>query len=270
LDYLKSVIIDDALGICKDLDESMDALVGTYFDEWAEVVRNPEKRALFRQFMNTDEIKEGIEVVEERGQRRPAEWSEEAPPLRFEVNDVAQHESEWNWRKVATATDLRISSQGATSVAVNYSDTQLAVFKLANGKIYATQQLCPHRRAFVLSDGLLGETVEGNPYISCPLHKRNFTLIEGNCLTDDNYKIITFEAKEENGGIFVKLPDPDAIDAVLGTRKWMVKQAMKENRGLHSKHVEIVAPLADTEKPALMLENNIVQGCMGSNKNLDW
>ena len=49
LDYLKSVIIDDALGICKDLDDSMEELVGTYFDEWAEVVRNPEKRALFRQ-----------------------------------------------------------------------------------------------------------------------------------------------------------------------------------------------------------------------------
>jgi nitrite reductase (NAD(P)H) len=49
LDYLKRVILDDALGICKDLDQSMEALVGTYFDEWAEVVRNPEKRALFRQ-----------------------------------------------------------------------------------------------------------------------------------------------------------------------------------------------------------------------------
>lgn len=49
LEYLKKVLIDDSLGICKDLDRAMDALVGTFFDEWAEVVRNPEKRALFRQ-----------------------------------------------------------------------------------------------------------------------------------------------------------------------------------------------------------------------------
>lgn len=49
LEYLKRVIIDDTLGVCKDLDAAMDALVGTYFDEWAEVVRNPEKRALFHQ-----------------------------------------------------------------------------------------------------------------------------------------------------------------------------------------------------------------------------
>ena len=120
--------------------------------------------------MNTDEIKEGIEIVEERGQKRPAEWPEEAP-LRFEVNEIVQPENQWKWRKVATAADLRNSNKGTTSIAVNYSDTQLAVFKLANGRIYATQQLCPHRRAFVLSDGLLGETIEGNPYISCPLHK---------------------------------------------------------------------------------------------------
>lgn len=49
LDYLKRVILDDSLGICKDLDEAMDALVGTYHDEWAEVVKSPERRALFRQ-----------------------------------------------------------------------------------------------------------------------------------------------------------------------------------------------------------------------------
>lgn len=49
LEYLKRVIIDDSLGICKDLDQAMELLVGVYFDEWAEVVRSPEKRSLFRQ-----------------------------------------------------------------------------------------------------------------------------------------------------------------------------------------------------------------------------
>lgn len=49
LDYLKKVIIHDSLGICAELDKAMNALVGTYFDEWAEVVKNPEKREMFRQ-----------------------------------------------------------------------------------------------------------------------------------------------------------------------------------------------------------------------------
>lgn len=51
LEYLKKVIIHDSLGICKDLDSAMDALVGTYFDEWAAVVRDPEKRRLFQQVL---------------------------------------------------------------------------------------------------------------------------------------------------------------------------------------------------------------------------
>jgi nitrite reductase (NAD(P)H) len=31
--------------------------------------------------------------------------------------------------------------------------------------------MCPHRRTFVLADGLLGDTADGTPYVSCPLHK---------------------------------------------------------------------------------------------------
>ncbi len=36
-----------------------------------------------------------------------------------------------------------------------------------------------------------------------------------------------------------------------------------------SHHVEIVAPQADAENPALMQEN-LVQSCMAGNKDLDW
>ncbi|KAF8974666.1 hypothetical protein BDZ97DRAFT_1900252 [Flammula alnicola] len=218
LEYLKRVIIDDSLGICEDLDQSMDALVGTYFDEWAEVVRNPEKRALFRQFANTDEIKRGSEIIEERGQKRPADWPEDSTPLKFDTNDIAEDHDEWQWRKVAKLQDLHPTTEGSTSIVINYSDTQLAIFRLPNGALYATQQLCPHRRAFVLSDGLLGDTVDGKPYVSCPLHnpqkldtnhkQKELHPPEGNCLSDDNYKIMTFEVKEEYGDLFIKLPEP--------------------------------------------------------------
>ncbi|KDR83434.1 hypothetical protein GALMADRAFT_235573 [Galerina marginata CBS 339.88] len=268
LEHLKRVIIDDSLGICKDLDQSMDALVGTYFDEWAEVVRNPEKRALFRQFANSNELKKGSDLIEERGQRRPADWAEEAPPLKFDVNDIS--DGNWEWRNVANLNDLRPTSEGSTSMVINYSDTQIAVFRLANGELYATQQLCPHRRAFVLSDGLLGDTPEGKPYISCPLHKRNFTLQEGTCLTDDNYKIMTFEVKEENGDLFIKLPEPLAIDAVLGTSKWMVRQAVQESVNKSpSSRVEIVAPSQAAVVDSTIPASDGVS-CLSANRNLDW
>jgi nitrite reductase (NAD(P)H) len=56
------------------------------------------------------------------------------------------------------------------------------------------------------------------------MHKRNFHLETGTCLNDDNYSIITFKAKPENGNIYVMLPEPDVLDEVLGTQKWMVRK----------------------------------------------
>ena len=49
-----------------------------------------------------------------------------------------------------------------SSQTVKRGDTQLAVFKV-KGKYYASQQMCPHRRAFALSDGLIGEMGRDGP-----------------------------------------------------------------------------------------------------------
>ncbi|CAA7260243.1 unnamed protein product [Cyclocybe aegerita] len=271
MEYLKKIIIDDSLGICKELDEAMDALVGTYYDEWAEVVSTAERRALFRQFINTEETKKGIELIEERNQQRPADWPEEATSLKFDIQDIPK--DDWQWRMVAKASDLRPSSEGSTSAVVNYSDTQIAIFRLHNGDLYATQQMCPHRRAFVLADGLLGDTPDGKPYVSCPLHKRNFALQDGECMTDDNYKIMTFEVKEENGGLLVKLPQPAAIDSVLGTSKWMIKQAKKLVQQHGAKHVEIVGPSEDVANASKTMSDATSGSCGGTtcgNKELEW
>lgn len=53
IEKLKRIIIDDELGIGADLDAEMDALVGTYVDEWAKVVEDPILRASFKQFVNS-------------------------------------------------------------------------------------------------------------------------------------------------------------------------------------------------------------------------
>lgn len=50
---LKRIILDDELGICGDLDAEMDALVGTYVDEWAVAVKDPALRSQFKQFVNS-------------------------------------------------------------------------------------------------------------------------------------------------------------------------------------------------------------------------
>jgi len=74
----------------------------------------------------------------------------------------------------------------------------------------------------------------------CPLHKRNFSLTEGKCLSDPDYKIIAFEARvvddgESGGGnIQLLLPPKDDIDAILGTERWIIRQAESEALGLNA------------------------------------
>lgn len=53
LPYLKSVIIEDSLGICKQLEDEMQLMVDTYKCEWKEVVDNPELRKRFTHFVNS-------------------------------------------------------------------------------------------------------------------------------------------------------------------------------------------------------------------------
>jgi nitrite reductase (NADH) large subunit len=73
IEQLRRVIVDDALGICADLDADMAAHVAAYGDEWAAVLADPEKLARFTSFVNAPGVPDpNITFVPERDQIRPA------------------------------------------------------------------------------------------------------------------------------------------------------------------------------------------------------
>ncbi|SDD49750.1 assimilatory nitrite reductase (NAD(P)H) large subunit precursor [Cupriavidus sp. YR651] len=72
LDYLKSVVIDDKLGVGAELEAEMQHVVDTYEDEWKKAVTDPETRKRFRHFVNSDLRDDNLVFLEERGQIRPA------------------------------------------------------------------------------------------------------------------------------------------------------------------------------------------------------
>ena len=78
LDYLKSVIVEDSLGLVADLEAEMAHVVGTYECEWKATIEDPEKLKRFRTFVNSDAGDDSLVFVRERGQRRPALASEAA------------------------------------------------------------------------------------------------------------------------------------------------------------------------------------------------
>ena len=73
LDYLRSVIVDDSLGIGGELDAAVARHVERYEDEWAAVLADPERLRRFVSFVNAPGTPDpSIAFVSERGQPRPA------------------------------------------------------------------------------------------------------------------------------------------------------------------------------------------------------
>lgn len=240
--YLQEVVLEDKLGIAADLEQQMVDLVGSFFCEWTETVKDPEKRKAFRQFANTDDTLEPVEMVTERGQPRPAYWAKEPATYDFRGHKW----SSLSWQPMIEADRLADAPAGS-SAPVKRGDTQLAIFKV-KGKFYASQQMCPHKRAFALSEGLLGEAAAAKDeklngageissadklWVSCPFHKRNFELkgpAAGRCGNDESLSIAVFPAEARDDGlVYVKLPPVEELDALLGTERWKVRKGETED-----------------------------------------
>ena len=223
MDYLREVIIDDKLGICADMERQMEELVESYFCEWTETIKDPEKRKYFEQFANTSETVDTVEMVTERNQQRPSYW-----PKGSVTEDFKNHQwSSLSWQPIIKINHFSDENPQISSANVKRGDTQLAIFKI-KGAYYATQQMCPHKRAFVLSEGLIGDNDAGKYWVSCPYHKRNFDLNgeqAGRCSNDETANIATFPAEERaDGWVYLKLPPVEELDTLLGTEKWKVRK----------------------------------------------
>jgi len=72
LEYLKSVIIDDKLGLAAELEQEMSTVVDTYQCEWKTTIEDPEKMKRFGHFVNSKLHDENVIFTTEREQIRPA------------------------------------------------------------------------------------------------------------------------------------------------------------------------------------------------------
>jgi len=168
----------DALGIATDLERGLQHLADTYECEWAGVLRDPERRAQFRQYA--------------RGQS-----TEPRKP------------SARTWVKLAQVAEVPRDG----GIAARYGETEIAIFNFASrGEWFASHNLCPHKRQMVLARGILGDA-SGMPKVACPLHKNTFDLRSGACLTGDLDAIATFPVKIEGDDVLVELPPAEDLCA---------------------------------------------------------
>ena len=72
LEKLKSVVIEDSLGLAQELEREMDHIVSTYQCEWKTTVENPESLHRFTHFINATEKDDCVVFADLRGQLQPA------------------------------------------------------------------------------------------------------------------------------------------------------------------------------------------------------
>jgi len=114
---------------------------------------------------------------------------------------------------VATMTVTNVVSKKAVQVMVcNVADLtpgvgyaaavqgkQLALFRHADGRIFAVDAVCPH------AGGPLEEGPMRNCEITCPLHDYKFDLITGRCSTDPGLALQTYPVFIEDNQVWVEI-----------------------------------------------------------------
>lgn len=83
--YLREVILDDSLGIASELEQEMARVVESYQCEWQTTLSSPQRLALFRSYINSDEADETVAVRLYAGNRqlaKPASRGRESLPTK--------------------------------------------------------------------------------------------------------------------------------------------------------------------------------------------
>eukprot|EP00923_Selenidium_pygospionis_P048353 GHVN01083234.1.p1 GENE.GHVN01083234.1~~GHVN01083234.1.p1 ORF type:complete len:1084 (+),score=210.29 GHVN01083234.1:658-3909(+) len=218
IERLKEVIIEDKLGLAKELDDRMSLHVSTYKCEWKHVVETPELHKRFRQFVNVEDKKNGdLSWTDPQSDARPGkQWkitNVDLPTITGPAG-VSKYEadsSSWQWVDVGPLSDFPPNM----GTPVKVSQSELAVFRVQESW-YATQNSCPHKQLSVLSRGLLG-TEKGLVKVACPVHKATFNLDTGAGISSNGeLNIGVFDVITEGERVLLYLPPAEQLDGALG------------------------------------------------------
>lgn len=83
------------------------------------------------------------------------------------------------------------------------NDSQVAVFRIDDDRIYAIANHDPFSKANVLSRGIVGD-LKGELVVASPVYKQHFSLATGQCVEDAEVKVEVFPARVANGMVQVE------------------------------------------------------------------
>lgn len=101
-----------------------------------------------------------------------------------------------------TITQIPVANYSNIKVRSGYSlkidDTDIALFKLTNGEVYALENRSPHPKGGVLSEGLVS-----GEYVYCPVYDWKISLKDGKVQAPDEGQVRTFKVELEEEIVFI-------------------------------------------------------------------
>lgn len=88
--------------------------------------------------------------------------------------------------------------QAQTGYSIKVEQTEIALFKVTSGEVFALENRSPHPKGGVLSEGLVS-----GMYVYCPVYDWKISLENGMVQAPDEGQVQTFTVEKEGDIIFL-------------------------------------------------------------------
>ncbi|MCU5774877.1 nitrite reductase large subunit NirB [Erwiniaceae bacterium BAC15a-03b] len=187
LDYLRAVVIEDSLGIGSELEQEMQRVVAAYQCEWQTTLATPDRLALFRPTVNSQDADETVRREQSRGQIRPATRS----PIPLTELPAEP------WSALCQLQDIPVQA----GIGARLGSLRIALFRFGE-QVFALDDIEPGTQASVISRGILGDS-GGEAMVISPLYKQRFRLRDGQSIDNPALQLRCWPVKLENGVVLV-------------------------------------------------------------------
>ncbi|HFD88267.1 MAG TPA: nitrite reductase small subunit NirD [Gammaproteobacteria bacterium] len=101
-----------------------------------------------------------------------------------------------DWLEITTLEEIPVLG----SRVVETDTMNVAIFRGTNDTVYAIKDACPHK------NGPLSQGIMHGHSVTCPLHNWKIDLISGEALGPDEGCTNVYDAKVENGKVYLRMP----------------------------------------------------------------
>lgn len=89
-----------------------------------------------------------------------------------------------------------------TGVCALVGSRQIAIFRLADERLFAIDNHDPHSGANVLSRGIVGD-IAGEPVVASPIYKQHYRLADGGCIEDPAMQLGSYPVELRDGVVWL-------------------------------------------------------------------